>query len=89
MRYGLSPEDFPDLDDTVEVWPDNEAALDVFAAMQTQWRVGFAGATGLDYSALPAVLALCEIPPEQHPDTFDCLRIMEAEALVVMESKRG
>lgn len=87
--FGLTPEDFPDLDDTVEVWPDNEPAVRLYCAMQSQWRVGFAGPTGLDYAALPAVLSLLQIPPEQHPDTFDCLRVMEAEALAVMETKRG
>ncbi len=87
--FGLTPEDFPELDDTVEIWPDNDTAVRVFCAMQSQWRVGFAGATGMDYAALPAVLSLLGIPADEHPDTFDCLRVMEAEALTVMESKRG
>lgn len=87
--FGLTPDDFPELDDTVEIWPDNEAAVAVFCGMQSQWRVGFAGATGMDYAALPAVLSLLQIPPEQHPDTFDCLRTMEAEALAVMEKRNG
>ena len=87
--FGLTPEDFPDLDDIVEVWPDNEPAVRLYCAMQSQWRVGFAGPTGLDYAALPAVLSLLGVPADAHPDTFDCLRVMEAEALAVMETKRG
>ena len=87
--FGLTPDDFPDLDDTVEIWPDNESAVAVFCAMQSQWRVGFAGATGMDYAALPAVLSLLQIPADQHPDTFYGLRTMEAEALAVMEKRNG
>ena len=86
--FGLTPDDFPELDDQVDIWPDNEPAVRLYCAMQSQWRVGFAGPTGLDYAALPAVLSLLQIPPEQHPDTFDCLRVMEAEALAVMETRK-
>ena len=52
--------------------------------MQTQWRIGMAGPTGLDYAALPAVLSLCGIDAADHTDTFEALRVMEAEALDVM-----
>ena len=50
--------------------------------MQTQWRTGMAGATGLDYAALPAVLQLTGQPNEQWSQVFDDLRAMEGEALV-------
>jgi hypothetical protein len=87
--WGLSPDDFPELDVEFDVWPDNLIALNVFIAMQTQWRVGYTGATGLDYTALPAVLSLVGVPADEQPDTFECLRAMEAEALAQMEKKRG
>lgn len=38
--------------DATEIWPDNVRSVNVFVAMSTQWRVGIAGASGLDYSAL-------------------------------------
>ena len=55
--------------------------MQVFLAMQTQWRTGMAGATGLDYAALPAVLRLTGLPRAQWPQVFDDLRDMEGEAL--------
>jgi Phage related hypothetical protein (DUF1799) len=55
--------------------------VQVFLAMQTQWRTGMAGATGLDYAALPAVLRLTGLPRAQWPQVFDDLRAMEGEAL--------
>ena len=70
------------------MFPDNEAVVGVFIAMTTQWRIGMSGPTGLDYAALPAVLRLCAIPRAQHPDLFDDLRVMEAEALAYFGEQR-
>jgi len=78
-----------DLDDaTVDIWPDNLAATNVFVAMTTQWRTGFGGATGLDYNVLPSVFRLTGIPRKEWPDTFECVRVMEAEAMHVMAEQR-
>lgn len=54
--------------------------------MSTQWRTGFGGATGLDYTALPVVRAAQSppIPDDDWPDVFDALRVLEGEALTVM-----
>jgi hypothetical protein len=77
-----------DLDDAVELWPDNVTAVNVFIAMSTQWRTGAMGATGLDYSALPSVFRLLAVPRALWTDTFECLRVLEGEALRTMgESK--
>ena len=70
-----------------EVWPVNLPVLELFNAMATQWRVGMSGATGLDYSALPHVLNLQAVPASDWPDLFECLRVMEAEALNVMAER--
>ena len=56
--------------------------------MLTQWRVGMAGATGLDYTALPAVFDLCGIKKKRRADVFDALRVLEGEALRIWSSKR-
>lgn len=55
--------------------------------MSTQWRVGMAGATGLDYNALPAVLRLSEVQRKDWPAIFDDLRILEDAALALMRAK--
>lgn len=56
--------------------------------MQTQWRVGMNGATGLDYTALPAVMDLCGIRKKQREDVFSALRLMESEALSIWAERR-
>lgn len=73
------------------VWPDNLPAVNVFVAMSTQWRTGMSGPTGLDYSALPVVRQAQDppIPKADWPDTFDALRVLEGEALSVMNEARN
>ncbi|QQP96480.1 DUF1799 domain-containing protein [Lysobacter enzymogenes] len=79
-----------DLDDAdVEILPDNLGAVRVFTALGTQWRVGNAGAIGLDYSTLPVVMRLLGVRRADWPDTFDSIRVMEAEALAVFGEERG
>ena len=72
---------------TVGVWPDNLTAVNVFIAMGTQWRTGAAGATGLDYAALPAVLQMTGVARREWPAIFDALRVMEETALECMHAK--
>jgi hypothetical protein len=64
-----------------EIWPENLAPFEVFSAMQTQWRTGMAGPTGLDYAALPVVMDLQHIATKDRPDVFGALQVMESEAL--------
>lgn len=79
--FGLTMDD---VDDDVEVWPDNWPALRLFNAMSTQWRTGAVGATGLDYSVIREVAMLIGIKKRQIPELFPDLQVMEAEALAVM-----
>lgn len=72
---------------TAEIWPDNLAAVNVFIAMDTQWRTGYSGATGLDYNALPAVLRLTGVARKAWPGIFNDLRILEDAALTLMRAK--
>ena len=69
--------------EAVGVWPDNVSTLNVFVAMSTQWRVGYNGATGLDYAALPVVEDRVGIKAD-----FDGLRAMEEAALAQMAENR-
>jgi hypothetical protein len=77
-----------DLDDTVEVLPGNWPAFVVMEAMATQWRTGMGGASGLDYSVVPAVMSLVNIPKKTRNQVFHDLRVMEAEALLVMSGSK-
>lgn len=87
---GISMEDVEDTSST-DIWPENVNAFLVFDAMRTQWRVGMAGATGLDYAALPATLDFLGIEFDEdltRRQLFSQVRIMEYEALSLMAQQR-
>lgn len=71
----------------MEIWPDNLLTVDVFSAMSTQWRTGYSGATGLDYSVLPVIFKIHRIAQRHWAQIFDGLKIMESAALEVMHAK--
>ena len=73
--------------DSVEVWPENWPILRLFDAMRTQWRVGFGGAYGLDYNALPVVMDLQNVTDREW--AFEGLRVMEYEALKEMHKDKN
>jgi hypothetical protein len=75
-----------DLDDgEVEIWPENASAANVFIAMWTQWRTGFSGRTGLDYTSLPVVFRMTGLPRKEWSAVFEDVRVMEAAGLTVMQ----
>lgn len=80
--FGLSPKDVEGED--VIVWPENMQATKVFLAMRTQWRIGMAGFTGLDYSALQEIWRRLKIPPSDRDAVFEDLRHIEQAALLAM-----
>jgi hypothetical protein len=60
---------------------------EVFAALQTQWRSGMSGPTGLDYTALEPVMRLQGIKKRDRQEVFAGVRVMEIAALEVMRAK--
>ncbi|RIQ74577.1 hypothetical protein D0838_05100 [Bordetella avium] len=68
----------------VALLPDNRLPFAVFAAMDTQWRTGPGGATGLDYGVLPTVLRFMNVERTQWPGVWDSVRVMERAALEEM-----
>lgn len=68
----------------MDVWPDVWPAVEVFAAMGTQWRMGPSGPIGLDYGAIPAVLRLMRVGRDEWAGLFDDLRVIERAALEEM-----
>lgn len=81
--WGCAPED---VNPPVGVWPDNWPVLDVFLKCNTQWRTGFNGAYGLDYSVLPWLFEMCSV--KDHKQAFKDIQIMESAALDVMRQQR-
>lgn len=57
--------------------------MQVFMAMQTQWRIGMGGATGLDYSVLPVVEDRLGVPKKRRAECFKGLQMIEREVLSV------
>ena len=74
-------------DDVLLVLPDNWLPLRVFQSMSTQWRIGMSGASGLDYSALPAVMKFEGVRKKDRRDVFDCVQILERAALGIIHTK--
>jgi hypothetical protein len=71
-----------------DAWP----VLELFLACQTQWRfipLGMGGALpqGLDYPAVESAARMLGL--SLTPDTFEDLRVMEAEALHGWREKLG
>jgi hypothetical protein len=70
------------------IWPEHVQAVEVFAALLTQWRMGpMGGVVGLDYSAIPPTLDLLEVAREDRRELFEMLRVMENEAVKVLNEK--
>lgn len=66
------------------IWPEHVQAVEVFSALLTQWRMGSKGVIGLDYSAIPAVLEMKRIARGVWPELFDQIRVMENEAVKII-----
>ncbi len=74
--------------DPVDVWPENWAAVSLFADLQTQWRAaGMGGFIGLDYNVLFRKLDRMALDNEQYNQLEDDIRVMEYEALSVMSKQ--
>ena len=72
----------------VEIWPDNVDAVNVFIDMSTQWRVGVAGATGLDYGVIEKVMQLGGIRKKHRREVFEAVRIMESAAIRFRQTEK-
>ena len=79
---GYEPGDFEDED--FDVWPENWPTYELFLDMDTQWRVGLSGPTGLDYNVLLRLMDGLHLSDEDHQALFDDVRVMEHAALEKM-----
>ncbi|MBS1143363.1 MAG: hypothetical protein H6R14_769 [Proteobacteria bacterium] len=83
-NLGLTPEDY---EETAEVWPENWETSRIFLEMDTQWRIGMNGRTGLDYTVLFSLLDRHELTGDDWWQAFRDLQAMESAALEAMHSK--
>ncbi|WP_229505000.1 DUF1799 domain-containing protein [Massilia mucilaginosa] len=76
---GLTAQDFAG--EAVTPWPDNLMAFSLFQFMRTQWRIGMAGPTGLDYGVLFRKMDRMGLSPDEY-DQLECdIQVMEVAAL--------
>ena len=68
------------------MWPENWPAWCTFCELESQWRTGMNGPTGLDYAVLLSLMDRLGLDAESFDDLLDDVRVMEAEALKVMRT---
>lgn len=79
--FGLVLDDDAD-DPRFHLWAENREALHVWLGVQTQWRVGMGGATGLDYAGVEAYLRMRSVrAPSRRSRLLHELQIMERATL--------
>jgi hypothetical protein len=85
---GLTQADLAPPVSVIDLWPCLAPAFALYRAMQTQWRMGFSGPTGLDYNALPVVEQRLGISPDDAAELFGDVQAMEAAALLHLSTSR-
>lgn len=65
----------------MEVWSDNWLVFRLFSDLQTQWRVGASGPTGLDYMVLYRKLDRMGLSDDEYEEYERDIRVMEFAAL--------
>lgn len=74
---------------TVEVWPENRAALELYQRCQN-WRMGaMGGAFGLERTGIESTMNMMGIPQEKRPALLDDIIVMEQAALAIINRKKA
>jgi hypothetical protein len=74
--------------DEVYLWPCNVQAWECWCSVQTQWRTGLAGRTGLDYPAVFGTLRVVHgLRGEALRAEFACLQAAELAVLKVQAER--
>ena len=68
-------------DEPFYLWPELAAGFELWTRLQTQWRVGMAGPTGLDYSGVAAVMRMLGLRPKVQRERLWQIQAMERAAL--------
>ena len=79
----------PDEGEVCHLWPENLLPWACWHGVQTQWRIGMGGATGLDYTAVLAYLKEAQgLRGKEQREVFGLLQLCERETLKVWAEKR-
>lgn len=79
--FGFKPTDY---EQATPLWPENVRAVNLFADLSTQWRVGPGGVVGLDYNVLLHELDRMGLEKDEYDELLDDIRAMEVAALEEM-----
>lgn len=69
---------------TDELWFDSLTAYEIFMLCETQWRVGYNGKTGLDYSAVIPIIGLYEISRQKQLMLLEEVKSLETGCLNIL-----
>jgi hypothetical protein len=82
--------DKPDEPDYYYLWPDNVPTFNIWQRLQTQWRVGAGGATGLDYTACVAYMReVARVKKQDFRELFMQLQSMENATLAEWKAQQA
>lgn len=70
-----------------DIWADNVDAVNLFLSLATQWRVGAAGAVGLDYNVLYHKMDRMNLSRERYDALEDEIRVLEDAAIEAMHKE--
>ena len=70
------------------LWPELAPGFELWTQLQTQWRVGMAGPTGLDYSGVAAVMRMLGLRPKVQRERLWQIQAMERAALDFWAEKK-
>lgn len=73
---------------TEYLWPDNVDAWRAWQSIQTQWRHGMSGPTGLDYAGVRACLDELGFAGDERRDAWAGIQACERTTLDVMAERR-
>lgn len=85
-REGFELEDYEADIAELEIWPDNEMAVDFWRRIGTRWQFGPMGGppAGLRWEAVYPLVDVLGLSREEHMELLDDLAAMEAEALATI-----
>ena len=83
-EFGFSESDFGA---AVEIWPDNLTAFNFFCSLQTQWRTGAGGPSGLDYGVMFHMMDRMGLAALDYEQLQADIQVLEAAALGTINTK--
>lgn len=75
-------------DDEFWLWPENETTFEFWLSLQSQWVIGSAGPSGLNYSSVEVCMRMRGTKKNAQRALFEAIQAMEQAALEVWAAQR-